>query len=263
MGSKGPHAITKKAKSMVSDVGNNVPKKSGKYPCVFCLFSQRKLCVHRCSGITKWLVADPNYLCHKGWQNCDWSGCKRHHAWCGGHFGLPGWHIVLRWGRWQCHCHQMLCGLGKAQETLACPYHQTPLTAARFALPCSVGAKHGDQTPLACSSSAAMTAPWSAGTVAPKTEMKHPQLHYYRLVIVDITAVLRSRRLRWYGHLCSVPRPVPNLSQTFWVPALQGEEGLKRHDLNVCRLMSVIVAWLPLTRKIEMHGEHNLALTSP
>ena len=32
-------------------------------------------------------------------------------------------------GDMQCHCCQMLCGLGKVQETLACPNHKTPLTS--------------------------------------------------------------------------------------------------------------------------------------
>ena len=53
----------------------------------------------------------------------------------------------------------------------------------------------------------------------------------------------------------SRPRSVSNLSQTFRFPALETKEGLGRHCLNVWRLMSVIVAWLALTRKTEMHGE--------
>ena len=53
----------------------------------------------------------------------------------------------------------------------------------------------------------------------------------------------------------SGPCAVSNLSQTFQCPALESKGGLGRHGLNVWRLMSVIVAWLALTRKIEMHGE--------
>ena len=54
------------------------------------------------------------------WQNC---GCQWHHAWCGSHFLLPMWYPVP----W-CHCCQMLCGLGKVQETLVCSNRQVPLT---------------------------------------------------------------------------------------------------------------------------------------
>ena len=53
----------------------------------------------------------------------------------------------------------------------------------------------------------------------------------------------------------SRPRPVSNLSQTLWFPALESKEGLGRYGRNVVRLMSVIVAWLALTHKTEMHGE--------
>ena len=56
-----------------------------------------------------------------------WSGCRWHHAWWESHFLLPWWYAVLRWG-WQCHCCHMLCGLGKVQESLACPNLQPPLT---------------------------------------------------------------------------------------------------------------------------------------
>ena len=61
------------------------------------------------------------------WQNYDWSGCRRHHAWRGGHLLLPRWYAVLWWRLWQCHCCQSLCRLGTVRETLACPNHPTPL----------------------------------------------------------------------------------------------------------------------------------------
>ena len=67
-------------------------------------------------------------------------------------------------------------------------------------------------------------------------------------------AVLHRQSLRWYG-MHSMLSPVSYLSQTFWFPALEGGEGLKIHGLKVWRLMSVFVAWQPLTRKAEMHGE--------
>ena len=73
MESKGLHVNMKKTKFLVSGVGHDVPKKSGKYPCAVCLSgvgnnsikcSQCKLWVHkRCCGITGRLVEDPNYVC--------------------------------------------------------------------------------------------------------------------------------------------------------------------------------------------------------
>ena len=51
-----------------------------------------------------------------------------HQDWCGGHFLLSGWHAVLWFGLRQCHCWQMLCGLGKVQETTACPHLQAPVS---------------------------------------------------------------------------------------------------------------------------------------
>ena len=96
-----------------------------------------------------------------------------------------------------------------------------------------------------------MTAPWSSGSVEDRVETSSVQL-LQKLGIKDITAVLCSGRLRWYGH---VPSPVSNLSQTFRSPAPEGKEGWGRHGLNVSRLISVIVAWLGLTHKTEILGE--------
>ena len=73
MESKRLHVNIKKTKFLVSAVGHDVPKKSGKYPCTvrcsgvcnnFIQCSQCMLLVQKkCSGITKWLVTDPNYVC--------------------------------------------------------------------------------------------------------------------------------------------------------------------------------------------------------
>ena len=41
-------------------------------------------------------------------------------------------------------------------------------------------------------------------------------------------------------------------------PVLESKEGQERRGLNVCRSMSVIVAWLTLMRKTEMNGESML-----
>ena len=46
--------------------------------------------------------------------------------------------------------------------------------------------KRGDQIILNCVGTATITVPWSAGSVALKTEPKHPQLHYYRNLTLRI-----------------------------------------------------------------------------
>ena len=79
MESKGLCVNMKKTKILVSDDDQDVLQKSDKYPCVvYCCGVDRNsiLCsqpecmlrVHKtCSGITKQLVEDPNYICPR-WQ---------------------------------------------------------------------------------------------------------------------------------------------------------------------------------------------------
>ena len=67
------HVNMKKTKFLVSNDDQDVLQKSGKYPCDVCfnsvcrnsiLCSQCMLWIHKTrSGITKWLVEDPNYIC--------------------------------------------------------------------------------------------------------------------------------------------------------------------------------------------------------
>ena len=150
---------------------------------------------------------------------------------------------------------QMSCGMGKAHgETLPVLTNKdiSPKIRARCTRPASVWlystvVKHGDQTILNCSSFAAMIALWSAGSLAPTTETKVPQLHYYRNLALRILrqsfAVRSSDGMVMY----SVPGPVSYLSQNFPFLVLKNKEGLKRRRLNAWRLMSVIVTWLALT----------------
>ena len=145
----------------------------------------------KCSGINKRLVADPNCVCRRcngealsiRWQNCHWSGCRRHNVRCGGYLLPNRCYAVLRWWLWQCLCCRMLCGLGRVQKNLACPTHQTPLTYDTWQgvqRLCFAVAKYVDQITVSYSSSAAMPVYWSGGSVSQKTETKHPQLHYYK-----------------------------------------------------------------------------------
>ena len=73
MGNKGLHVNITKTKFLVSGDDYDALWKSGKCPCAVCcsgisrnsiLCSQCMLWFHKmCSGITKWLVKDPNYIC--------------------------------------------------------------------------------------------------------------------------------------------------------------------------------------------------------
>ena len=104
---------------------------------------------------------------------------------------------------------------------------------------CSV-MKCGDQITLNCKGSARMTLPWSTGSVASKTEMKHPHLHYYRNLALRI--LHRSLGMAMY----SGPRPVSNLSQIFTISGTR-KQGRPRKtwsecvktDINECSLAGV------------------------
>ena len=128
-----------------------------------------------------------------------------------------------------------------------CLVFRARCTKPAFARICSTLAKRGDQITTNCSGSAAMTVPWSAGTVASKTETKQLKFHYYK----DLTLRILRRSFTVGDSdgmaMYSEPRPVSNLSQTFRFLTLESKGGLGRHGLNVLRLMSVSVAWLALT----------------
>ena len=101
----------------------------------------------------------------------------------------------------------------------------------QFCILCDLN--HGDRIPLTCNGSATRTAPWSTGFVAPKTEMKHPLLHWSRDLALRILqhclAVGDSDGLAMY----SVLGPVSNMSQTLWFPTLEDKEDPERHGPNV------------------------------
>ena len=78
----------------------------------------------------------------------------------------------------------------------------------------------------------------------------------HKLGIEDITVVLRSRWLRWYGHVQHATSCIKSVTD-LPIPNTIGWERPKRHGMNAQRLMSVhvFVAWLPLTHITEMLGE--------
>ena len=143
------------------------------------------------------------------------SGCRRHQAWCGGHFLLSGWHAVLWWGVWQCHCCQMLHGLEKFRKLLPvltskqC-WHLSPNARGKAFMACVCSAMlHGSETwgpnildlldlkQLCCNDRAMIR--WICCT-KDRVETYSVSL-LQKIGIQDITAVLCSGRLGWYGHV--------------------------------------------------------------
>ena len=112
-------------------------------------------------------------------------------------------------GMWQCHCCQMLCGLGKVHETLACPNHQIPLTQDKC------------QGVRACVCSAMLHHSKTWGAKEPETATAplqcpcHDPLDLWHQIqglntlsfttteigIEEITPVFHCHRLRWYGYV--------------------------------------------------------------
>ena len=112
-------------------------------------------------------------------------------------------------------------------------------------MPCSTVAE------LNCSSSTAMTMPWSPASVAPKTDETSSASLLQDLGIKD--RHYGSRRLRWHGY---VQRVVPCIKSVAELPisGTRGPGRPKRHGLNVWRLMLIFVSWLPSIRKTKMYG---------
>ena len=82
-----------------------------------------------CSDIAKRLAEGPYYICLgcKAELCLKWMSTARCLMWK----PLSAIQVICCapvGGLWQCHCCQMLWGLRKVQETLACLNHQTPLT---------------------------------------------------------------------------------------------------------------------------------------
>ena len=169
----------KKTKFLVTGVGNVVLTKFGKYPCTVCcsgvgsnliLCWQCRLWVHKFSGITKRLGDDSNYVCPR----CN--GCWQHHAWCGGHFLLPRSYAVLWWGLWQCRCCRCYVAWRKLRKLLPNlnTWHLLPGICCKVYKACFHSANlHGSETEgpnnPELQRPAAMTVPWSAGSVALET----------------------------------------------------------------------------------------------
>ena len=90
-----------------------------------------------------------------------------------------------------------------------------------------------------------MTTPWSAGSVAPKTRMKHPQPHYYRNLALTILRQSYPVGGSDGMDMHSVPRLVSNLSQIYCFPPPRERQTYKtwfecvKADLNECGLAGI------------------------
>ena len=111
------------------------------------------------------------------------------------------------------------------------------------------------QLSLNFSGKAAITVPWFVGSVAPKTETNPTKLYCSKNLALRILRRSIPVNNPDGMAMCSRPRPVSNLSQTFWFPAQESMGGLGGCGLNVWRLMSVTVAWMALTHRTEISWE--------
>ena len=122
---KGLRVNMKKSKCLVSGVGYDVLKQPSKYPCaVYCSgvgnksiqCSQCMLWVlNRCSGITKRLVANPNYIfrrCNSETQSIDGRTVTE--------VDVDG--IVLDVGAIFCYLYNMLCSGGWCDSVMTVRY---------------------------------------------------------------------------------------------------------------------------------------------
>ena len=145
---------------------------------------------------------------------------------------VPRWYGVLQWDVWQCRCCQMLCGLGKVQETIACPniFLRIRGEVFRACLRLAMlygsepwGPKEPERRRLGRNDRAMIR--WICG-IKDRDETPWVSL-LEKLGIDDITLVFTvgdSSGMATY----SGPRHVSNLSQTLHFPAIEGKHGLGR-----------------------------------
>ena len=140
------------------------------------------------------LLADPNYVCLRcnvlaHWrQASEWNGCQLHHAWCRSHFLLPRWYAV-----------PFPADVAWPEENLgnSCLFSPSGASHLRYAARCLQPAS----TRL-CLSPAAAPPQWPHHDPLDLWHQKPRQnfLSFTKLGFQG-TAFLRSRWLRWYGHV--------------------------------------------------------------
>ena len=219
------------------------------------------LCVHKkCSGITKWLVKDPNYICPR---------CKGKSRLINGRtvteVDVDG--TMLDVEATVCYLGDMLCsgdGCDSATAARCCvawgKFRKllTVLTTTHLSLricgkvyeACVCSAMlHGRETwrpkefelQWLCRNDCAMIC-WICG-IKNRDQTPSSLLLLLKLGIKDITwaLVLHCWWLRQYGHIQRATSCIKSITN-FYFPALERKEGLVRHGLNVWRLMLISVA---------------------
>ena len=160
-----------------------------------------------------------------GQQTSDWSGYRQRHIWCGSHFLLSMWRVVLVGAMTMPLSPAAVCpGENSGNSCLSQPPGISHLCTARcihirlaFAQLFSMVTEPGDQIPLTSSGSTNVIASWS---VTPKTPT------------------------------------VSRLSHYWWFTTIQGEEVIEWHSPNMWKIKSENMACLALTDKAEMHRGH-------
>ena len=252
MESKGIRVNMKKTKFLVSDDGQDVFQKSGKYPCAVCcsgvgrnsiLCSQCMLWVHKtCSGINVWSKTQTVSA------------------------------LVLRmslgpamaelWLKWKSMAPCLMWKPLSATLVICCvpvgvvtvpllPDAVWPgksVQSGNVYVACSA-MLHGRETWVPTEpelrqlrhNARAMTR-WICG-IKDRDETSSASL-LQKLDIEDIMSVVRCRRLRWYGHIQRATSCIKSIT-TFLIPGSR-KKGRPpgRHGLNVWRRVLISVAWL-------------------
>ena len=144
-----------------------------------------------------------------------------------------------------------IVSLGKVEETLAflTNRHLSAKKRGKLYEACVTSAmlRVGDQITLELQWLRRNDSPmiyWIDGTI--DRDETTSALLLQKLGMEDITAVLHSQRLRWYGYVQRVTSYIRSIT-SFPIPGSRKQEGQERPGLNVWRWVSVIVAWLVLT----------------
>ena len=260
MEAKGLHVNMPKTKMLISGHGLDILRDSGTYPCAVCrkgvqrnsiLCSQCQFWVHKkCSDISGRLKADPNFVCRRcrglarpidgrlfteipvGLCSLE---CVDEFCYLGDMLGAGGGcenAVITRcrvaWGKFR-----------KLLPVLTCRYLSFQIRGSVYSACVRAAMLHGSETwgprsedlqRLRRNDRAMIR--WICG-VKLQDEVSSESL-LAKLEIADITSVLRSRRLRWYGHTKRSPDCIHHV-QDFVVPGSSGRgRGRPRKNWREC-----------------------------